>query len=73
MVSDKLMKRFLEAMSTKPQPIYRLCKKLNRSEGNVRTVLNAMLDLGLVEKVEIHEEGKGLRPITVGWRKRPLG
>lgn len=73
MVSDRMMKKYLECMSHNPQPIYQIAKKLNRSEGTVRTVLNAMLDLGLVEKVSIHKEGRGDRPISVGWRKRLLG
>jgi predicted transcriptional regulator len=73
MVSDKMMKRYLENMSTNPQPLYVIAKRLNRSEGTVRFVLNAMLDLGLVEKVPLHKEGRGDRPISVGWRKRLLG
>lgn len=59
-------------MPSEPTSIYQICKKTRRSEGNVRTILMALLELGLVEKVEIHEEGKGSRPITVGWKKRLL-
>ena len=68
MVSDRLMKVFLEKLKPEPQTMRELCTKLGRQEGNVRVVLLAMKELGLVEKVEIKRAGFGKRPVSVGWR-----
>jgi hypothetical protein len=46
--------------------------KIGSTESNTRSTLNAMLRLGLVEKVSIHRQGRKFKPITVGWKKTPL-
>jgi len=73
MTSDKLMKEYLDQLSVNPLPIYEICEKMHRPEGNVRRVLKAMVDLGLVEKVPICIESPGKKPRTVGWRKKIIG
>lgn len=68
MVSDRLMKEFLRKLKPEPQTMRELCAKLERQEGNVRVVLIAMQELGLVERVEIKRKGYGKRPVSVGWK-----
>jgi len=68
MVSHKIMLEFSSVLKDEPQSMKELCRKLNRPEGSVRTVLTAMEDLGLVEKVSINRPSSGKRPISVGWK-----
>jgi len=69
MVSHKIMLEFRKALKDEPQSMRELCNKLERSEGSVRTVLTAMEELGLVEKVSVCRTSSGKRPISVGWRR----
>ena len=70
MVSHKIMLEFSSVLKEEPQSMRELCRKLDRPEGSVRTVLTAMEALGLVERVSINRPSTGKRPTSVGW-KRP--
>jgi hypothetical protein len=72
MVSDKLMKSILAVMKPEPLPIYEIMRKVGKQEGSVRPALMVMLDLGLVEKVEIHPDSQDFKttPARIGWKKR---
>jgi len=69
MVSHKIMIEFRKALKDEPQSMRELCNKLERSEGSVRTVLTAMEELGLVEKVSVCRTSSGKRPVSVGWKR----
>lgn len=69
MVSDKLMKEFLDKMSTEPEGLFDLAYRLKQHEANAKRVLVAMQDLGLVVQVPIHVEG---RKYKYGWAKTGL-
>ena len=63
------MIEFRKALKDEPQSMRELCRKLNRPEGSVRSVLAAMEALGLVERVSINRPSTGKRPTSVGWKK----
>jgi predicted transcriptional regulator len=69
MTSDKLMKEILGKMPDEPVSILVLSKITDRPDGNLRKILNTMLELGLVTKETIDEPGNKYRNRTVGWRK----
>ena len=68
MVSHKIMLEFSSVLKDEPQSMRELCRKLNRPEGSVRSVLTAMEALGLVERVSINRPSTGKRPTSVGWK-----
>ncbi|MFA5410082.1 MAG: ArsR family transcriptional regulator [Bacilli bacterium] len=72
MVSHKIMIEFRKALKDEPQSMRELCNKLERSEGSVRTVLSAMEELGLVERVSVCRTSSGKRPVSVGWKRTSI-
>lgn len=69
MVSDKLMKEYLDALPSYPLSMQEICTKLNRPESNVRQVLKVLMGFGKIKKVNISRKGNGKKPIKVGWVK----
>ncbi len=53
MITDRLMREFLQAMPSEEISTRELGKRLNRTDSNVRRCLEVMKSLGMVEKIYI--------------------
>jgi len=69
MTSTAMMKRILTSMSEHAVSAPDLAAKMKRPENRLREDLVEMSELGLVEKMEIDENGKNFSKRRVGWRR----
>jgi predicted transcriptional regulator len=69
MVSDKLMKECLTAMSGESISLRELCRRMDRNDSNVRRTLLAMENLGMVRRTSPEDNGKGTGRYPRKWEK----
>lgn len=65
MITDTLMKKYLEALSTDPTSLTEIARKTGSSERNALRTLQAMENVGLVIREPLPKK-KGSK-VRVGW------
>jgi len=66
MITDRLMREFLQAMPSEGISTRELGKRLNKTDSNVRRCLEIMKSLGMVEKIYISTNERGTKYV---WKK----